>query len=156
MGLMIWIEGTPLADWVRLSLVGYPMMIACHAIGMAVMVGLAFALDMRLLGFFRSIPYAALHRFLGIAWVGFGINFLSGAALFAAQASSYSTNRVFLSKIGLVIAGSITAALLQAAVGRDANGWNTEMAPGNVRLIAVISIVCWLGAIVTGRLIAYL
>ena len=44
-------------------------------------VGLALALDMRLLGRFAGIPYDALHRFLGIAWVGFGLNFLSGAAL---------------------------------------------------------------------------
>ena len=35
-------------------------MIALHAIGMAIMVGLSLALDMRLLGKFHGIPYTAL------------------------------------------------------------------------------------------------
>ncbi|HLF11529.1 MAG TPA: hypothetical protein VJA26_09950 [Gammaproteobacteria bacterium] len=156
MGLLVWLEATSFADWVRSSTIGYPMMIASHAIGMAIMVGLALALDMRLLGRFQSIPYAGLHRFLGIAWIGFGINFLSGAALFAAQATSYVTDVIFLSKIGLVLAGSVTAALLQTAVGRDSSRWASAAAPANVRLIAIASMVFWVGAIVTGRLTAYL
>jgi len=116
--------------------------------------GLALVLDIRLLGRFASIPYSALHRFLGIAWIGFGINFLSGTALFAAQAISYITDVVFLSKICLVLAGSVTAALLQSAVG-DSSGWATA-APGSIRLITIASIVFWVGAIVAGRLTAYL
>ena len=155
MGLLIWIEATGLAEWTRSSTEGYPIMIASHAIGMAVMVGLALALDLRLLGWFQGIPYAALQRFLGIAWAGFALNTLSGFALFAMQATSYITNFVFLSKIGLVLLGTVTAAMLQTAVSRDSLGWGAA-APGNVKAIAVVSIVFWLGAIVTGRLIAYL
>ena len=62
MGLLIWLEETGLAEWVRSSIPGYPAMIAAHAIGMAVMVGLALALDLRLLGNFAEIPYSALQR----------------------------------------------------------------------------------------------
>jgi hypothetical protein len=155
-GFLIWLEATALADWVRMSSLGYPLMITCHAIGMAIMVGLALALDMRLLGRFQDIPYAALHRFLGLAWIGFGINFLSGAALFAAQATSYITDAVFMSKLALVVAGAITAALLQTTVGRDSGGWSAGSVPGNVRLLAILSIVFWVGAIILGRLTAYL
>ncbi len=155
MGLLIWLEETGLAEWVRSSIPGYPAMIAAHAIGMAVMVGLALALDLRLLGNFAEIPYSALQRFLGIAWLGFALNFLSGFALFSAQATTYITDYVFLSKMGLVVLGAVTVALLQTAVSRDSAAWGTA-APGNVKAIAVASIVFWLGATVTGRLIAYL
>jgi hypothetical protein len=71
-----------------MSTLGYPMMITCHAIGMAVMVGIALILDMRLLGGFSAIPHVEQERILGNAWVGFGINYLSGGALFASQPTS--------------------------------------------------------------------
>lgn len=153
----MWLEGTGLADWVRASYVGYPAMIASHAIGMAVMVGLSIVLDLRLLGRFSGIPYQTLQRFIGIAWVGFGVNFLSGAALFAAQATQYIVDPTFLIKIVLVLAGAVTIGVLQTALARDTGAWRAAAAaPGSLRLIAILSLVFWAGATVTGRLIAYL
>jgi hypothetical protein len=155
-GFLIWLEATPLADWVRMSTLGYPMMITCHAIGMAIMVGLALSLDMRLLGRFAGIPYPALQRFLGLAWIGFGINFVSGACLFSAQATSYIVDWVFMTKMTLVILGAITQAVLQTNVNRDSAAWNLSHPPVKVRAIAVVSMVFWVTAIVMGRLTAYL
>ena len=93
--------------------------------------------------------------FSALAWAGFGINFLSGVALFSAQATSFAVDGTFQLKIGLVLLGSITAALLQTAVGRDSAAWATTV-PLNVRIVAIASILLWVGAIVTGRLTAYL
>jgi hypothetical protein len=155
-GFLIWLEATGLADWVRMSTLGYPMMITCHAVGMAIMVGLSLALDLRLLGKFAGIPYPALQRFLGLAWIGFGINFVSGMCLFAAQATSYIVDWVFMTKMTLVILGAITAAVLQTNVNRDAAGWDKARPPGKVRAIATVGIIFWLTAIVMGRLTAYL
>jgi hypothetical protein len=154
-GFLLWLEETPLADWVRTSAIGYPLMITSHGVGMAIMVGLALALSMRLLGAFRALPYSSLPSFLVIAWIGFGINFLSGAALFTTQATSYVTSTPFLIKIALVLAGAIAVGLQQATVGRDAAAVDGPPTAG-VRLTAIASIVFWVGAIVTGRLIAYL
>lgn len=156
MSFLAWVEASSLGEWVRASALGYPLMIACHAIGMAVMVGLAVAQDMRLLGRFRGIPYMAMHRFLGLAWFGFTINFISGAALFTTQATTYITDITFLLKMGFVFGGVVTAVLLQTAISRDSAGWQTESAPAGVRLTAWASIACWVLATVTGRLIAYL
>ena len=139
-----------------MSTLGYPLMITCHAIGMAIMVGLAVSLDLRLLGRFQGIPYPALHRFLGLAWLGFGINFLSGAALFTTKPMDYVNDYVFMTKITCVLAGAITAALLQTSVGRDSGSWSIVKAPGKVRAIALLSIVFWFTAIVAGRLTAYI
>lgn len=154
-GFFVWLEASGLAEWVRSSTAGYPSMIAAHAIGMAVMVGLALVLDLRLLGWFAGIPVQALHRLLKVAWVGFLINFLSGSALFSAQASTYIVDVVFMSKLVLVLLGAITAAVLQPQIA-NAAAWSGGATPSNTKMIAAISIVFWLGAIVLGRLTAYL
>ena len=87
MGFLAWLEATGLAEWVRSSTAGYPSMIALHALGMAIMVGLSLLLDMRILGWFAGVPLQALRRFFALAWLGFGINFVSGSMLFSAQAT---------------------------------------------------------------------
>ncbi len=153
MGFLAWVEATSLAEWVRSSQAGYPSMIALHALGMAIMVGLSLLLDMRVLGWFSGIPLAALQRFFGLAWIGFGINFLSGSALFTAQATSYIVDWVFMTKMGLVLLGAITAGIIQPAV---AKAGTSVQVPSGTKVVAGIAIVVWITAIIMGRLTAYL
>jgi hypothetical protein len=152
-GFLVWLEATGLADWVRMSVPGYPSMIALHAIGMAVMVGLSLVIDLRVLGWFAGIPLQSLQRFFGLAWVGFGINFLSGSALFSAQATSYIVDWVFMTKMALVVLGAMTAAILQPAV---AKAGPTGTVSGGIKAVAAVAIVFWIVAIIMGRLTAYL
>lgn len=153
-----WLEATALAEWVRVSAWGYPLMITLHSVGLAVVVGLAVAIDLRLLGRFRGIPLTSLRTFFTIAWLGFLVNFLSGAALFASQAAShYISNVPFLTKIGFVIAGAATIGYLQPAVAKLGEGTGADsVLPAGAKAAAVISLIVWAGATVTGRLIAYL
>ena len=153
-GFLTWLEATGWpAEWVRSSTEGYPSMIALHALGMAIMVGLSLLLDLRILGWFAGIPLQALRRFFGLAWVGFGINFVSGSMLFSAQATSYIVDWVFMTKMTLVLLGAVTAGILQPAVVKVAPGGQLS---GGTKAVAGVAIVVWVVAIVMGRLTAYL
>lgn len=155
--LIAWIEGTALAEWVRVSTIGYPMMITLHSVGLAVVVGVAVAVDLRLLGRFRSVPFSSLRTFFTVAWIGFLINFLSGVALFSSQATTYVTNVPFLIKMAFVLAGAATVGAIQSTVAKVGDGHGADaVVPGSARGLAIVSLLVWLGAIVTGRLIAYL
>ncbi len=153
MGFLVWLEATGLAEWVRSSISGYPSMIALHAIGMAIMVGLSLLIDLRVLGWFAGIPLQAIQRFFGLAWIGFGINFISGSALFSAQATSYIVDWVFMTKMTLVLFGAITAAILQPAVVKAGPA---GVVSGGTKAVAALAIVFWVVAIIMGRLTAYL
>lgn len=155
MNFLTSLEESAFGVWVSTSLIGYPLMITLHAIGMAIMVGLSVALDMRLLGWFPGIPYTAINRFLALAWIGFTINLLSGTALFCMQAASYVQDGTFLLKMLFVTLGVIVAAFLQGALNRNSASWGAA-APGSIKFLAIISILFWVAAMVTGRLIAYL
>jgi hypothetical protein len=116
------------------------------------MVGLSLLIDLRLLGWFAGIPLQGLQRFFGLAWIGFGINFISGSALFSAQATSYIVDWVFMTKMTLVLLGAITAAILQPAVVKAGAG---EVS-GGTKAVAGLAIAFWVVAIIMGRLTAYL
>ena len=154
---MEWLEASAFAEWVRTSFVAYPMLLTLHSIGMAVMVGLVFVVSLRLVGRFQRIPYASLDKMLLVAWAGFVINLLSGAAIFTSQATFYVTSAPFLIKIAAVLVGATLAGYMQPMLKREAGGWvNSASVPSRVRTLAISSIVMWSVAITTGRFTAYL
>jgi len=152
--LLVWIEESALAEYVRVSALGYPAMITLHSLGLAIIVGLSVVLSLRVLGLYKAIPFSSLQRLLPLAWVGFIVNFLSGSGLFAAQATTYVTDFEFLLKMFFVLLGVIFVGLMQGAVSAVVK--SGAAARGNARIFAIGTIVAWFGATVTGRLIAYL
>ena len=156
MEFLTWLESSRVAEWALISIEGYPIVVTAHSIGLAVMVGICVILNLRLLGWFEGIPYTSLSRVLGFAWFGFAINLLSGVVLFSMEATAYVSDIPFLTKIALVFTGVALAAWQQLQISRYAGAWMTTGAPSDVKVFAAISLALWSGAIVAGRLIAYL
>ena len=145
-----WLENTPVAIWVGESLWAYPFWLSLHAIGLAIVVGIFAMRDLRLVGLFQGLSpnaFLALSRF---AWTGFVVNAISGVFLFTSQASTFVHSTPFLLKIAFIAAGMVLAVVIQ---GRLRDG-RTDGA--TMKTTALASLAVWLGAIIAGRLIAYL
>ena len=152
-----WLETTPVAIWVGESLWGYPIMLGAHVVGLAIVVGLFVMRDLRLLGMFPGISYASLDSLRNLGWTGFVINAVSGCFLFSSQASFFIENTAFLLKISMIFLAAIFAAIIQNQLRDHAVDWDDQgRATGKLRLMAVVSTSLWLGAIIAGRLVAYL
>lgn len=153
-----WLESTAIAIWVGESLYGYPFMLAMHAVGLSIVVGIFAMRDLRLLGCFSGISFASIDDLRKLAWVGFGINAVSGCFLFSSQATIFIESTPFLSKITLIFLAAICAAIIQHRMRDEATAWDQSRAGavGSVRTIAFVSLALWLGAIISGRLVAYL
>lgn len=144
------IEGTTLAAWVRESpsIWAYATILTLHTVGLAIVVGVNAVVDLRLLGWAPRIAVASLPALFPIMWVGFAINFASGMLLFIADATTKSGQRVFYVKLVC-----ITLALL---VARTIAKHLRQPDEGHLRALAMLSLFLWAGAIVAGRLMAYL
>lgn len=153
-----WLEASGFATWVRESgsLWAYPTILMLHTFGLGILVGANAVVDLRVLGFARSIPLAPLRRLFRIMWVGFAINAVTGTVLFVADASTKITQSVFLVKLVFVVAGVITIGLLEAALYRDSARAESGIVSTRGRLLASSSLFLWAGAITAGRLMAYL
>lgn len=151
------LETTKIAIWVGESLWGYPIMLGCHVIGLAIVVGIFVMRDLRLIGWFEGISYESLDSLRNLGWTGFVINAVSGCFLFTSQASHFATNTPFLLKISMIFLAAITAAILQNKMRDGAAQWDGSGAvAGSVRSLAMLSIALWMGAIIAGRLTAYI
>ena len=145
-----------LSTWLRESntIWAYPMVLTLHTIGLALLVGANTTLDLRLLGLGRRIPMAVMAQSFRVMWIGFWTNAASGLLLFAADASTKGSTRLFAMKMGLVALGVVVIiATRRVAFGRDADAGPVG---GLAKGLAALSLVIWVAAITAGRLMAYL
>lgn len=156
MDFFYWLEATALADWVGGSIWGYPIMLTLHSIGLAIVVGIVFIMNLRFLGVMRDIPVGQVAKFLPWAWFGFAINTVSGLSLYTMQASWYMTSIPFLLKIAGIVIGVVMMVLVQKALRADASLNTASEAPSKLRTYAIISFVVWSVAMIGGRFIAYI
>jgi hypothetical protein len=151
-----YLEHTGFSLWVRESgsLLAFPGILLLHTYGMAVVVGLIAGIDLRILGLAPALPLGSLQKFLPIMWVAFWINAVTGTMLLLADATAKMTNPDFGIKMVFIALAVITQRLIEKRVLRDPQ---VDQAPpsANARMLAVASLVCWLGAITSGRLLAY-
>jgi len=128
---------------------------ASHILGIALLIGAILPLDLRLLGFFRSVPLAALAPVLSrMAAIGLGLALVTGAWLFTVRPVEYAGNAAFLWKLGLLALALANVALhhRSAAYARALEGDITAA----VRWRAFVSMMLWLGVLLAGRWIGFL
>ena len=147
--MLVWIENTSLALWVGTSLWAYPVLLSAHITGLAVIVGIIAMRDFHLLGFINGITEANFLELKKLAYCGFLINGISGIMLFASQASYLSTNLPFLVKLFFIGSGMLLASKIYKKIEKNTGRTSTK-------ILAILSLFSWFGAITAGRLIAYI
>jgi hypothetical protein len=153
---LVYLEQTGFSRWVRESglLISFPGILLLHTYGMAVVVGLIAGIDLRILGFAPALPLAPMQKFLPLMWVAFWINAVTGTILLVADATTKMTNPDFGVKMVFIALAVLTQRMIEKRVFRDPQIDKGPL-PANARMLAVASLVCWLGAIIAGRLLAY-
>jgi len=140
-----WIESTAFSDWVRgaPTVFAFPAILSCHTIGMGLAAGINAAIAFRILGVAPNVPIAEMKRFLPIMWFGFWLNFVSGIVLLIGYPTKALTNPDFYLKLLLIAVGVWLVGVIRDRIETFPKG------------LAWASIVCWAGAITSGRLLAY-
>jgi hypothetical protein len=156
MDFLLKIEQTGFCQWVRESdsLFAYSGILLLHTIGMGVVVGINACVDLRILGFAPALRLAAMEKFSPALWFGFWVNAATGTILLAIHATSKLTNPDFYVKMLFIALALVNLQMIKVNVFQDPL---VDKAPlsGKAKLLAVTSLLFWLGAIVSGRLLAY-
>ena len=132
----------------------YPTVLALHTVGMAILVGASFVVNLRVLQVARDIPLRRLGPLYRFVWVGFAINLATGLVLFVTQAADRIVDPVFFIKLGSIAAALWLGALVKRRAIDPENA--PQVTTGQSRSLAATSLGLWAVAIVAGRLMAYL
>jgi hypothetical protein len=150
------VENSGFSQWVKQSgsLWAFPGILLMHTYGMAVLVGVIAGIDLRILGLMPAVPLAPLRKFLPLVWVAFWVNAVTGTMLLAADATTKMRNVDFGIKMAFIVLAVITQRAIQHRVLGDPE-IDARPLSSNAKMLAVMSLVFWLGAITAGRLLAY-
>jgi hypothetical protein len=152
--LLASLEASAFSTWLRESpsVWAYPTVLTLHTLGLGVLVGANWMVDLRVLGVARAVPIGILSRAFPIMWAGFWLNAISGVLLLVADPTK-GLIPIFLWKLGVIAVGVAFILLLKRKVyGR---GVEMDNASVGVKTMAALSLVIWIAAIATGRWMAY-
>ena len=142
-----WFLGSP-------SIWAYPTVLTLHTVGMAILVGASFVINLRVLQVSGLIPLHRLQPLYRFVWIGFTINLVSGLILFITEAEDRVVDPVFGVKMAsIAVALALGVVVKRRAIDRmDA----PQAATVQTRSLAAAALAMWTVAIVAGRLMAYL
>jgi uncharacterized membrane protein len=157
---LVWLEESALGAALRDAGVWtYAWLNLLHILGIAALFGAVLALDLRLIGVWRSLPVAQIARpTVPLAAAGLMAAVASGAMMITVNATGYAGNPFLYVKLPLVVLGILNVAVIQRlpAWRRALSGEADEAAGRWVLGIAgATSLAIWLGVIVCGRMIGY-
>ena len=157
MNFLLKLEQIPFCVWLRESdsVWAFPMFLFLHTLSMSIVAGLSATLDLVFLGFWPKLPTSPLERLYGPIWLGFWISTVTGTVLAVADATTRLTNPVFYVKMAFVFGGVWLLVLMSKRLFQDPE-LDHKVLPSSAKVLAWASLVCWLGAITAGRLLAYL
>ena len=152
-----WLQHTWWAVGIKESDFVFPLIEGSHILSLSFSVGMVMILDMRLLRIsFRSQPVSLLMGQL-MPWTmtGFAVMLLTVFLLFAAQAVKVYGNTFFRIKMVLMLLAGLNALYYQVRYYPKMAEWERTKTPLGVRIIAVLSLILWIGVIACGRTTAY-
>ena len=120
-----------------------------HYFSMFIMVGSMVIMDLRVLGLVgRGLNATQLaDRLFPWIWYSLALNFLSGFIMFAGSATSYYRNDIFYDKMIVTLLAVVANIIVQQKV----RTWDKLPAmPAWAKLVALVSICLWVGAIIAG------
>jgi|SRR5438132_2931909 len=131
----------------------YGLVLVVHHFALFFCIGTIVLLDLRILGI--ADRHQALSPFAGQlrpwTWIGFGSAAVSGFLLFATEAGDFAAVTPFRAKMLIIVLVVISAVAMEWRVPK----WDrAPVIPVTAKLLALISIGLWLGAILAAVEIA--
>ena len=144
-----WIQSIGWIAATEASPVGAAIVEVSHYFSMFLVVGSAAIVDLRILGVTgRSETASQLAKqVFPMMWIGFIVVTLTGCLQAAATATQYYNNDVFWVKVVTVFAAAVSGVVIE----RNVSKWDQLPAiPAWAKVMAVLSLVLWIGAILAG------
>ena len=135
---------------------GWPIIESLHFIGLSLLIGTVGVFDLRLMGLGRGIPMSALHKLVPWGVAGYGVNVATGFMFVSSVPDQYLFNPAFQIKLALMGIAGINVLLFYRFVFVPVKNTRADAdAPYAAKAMAAVSLSCWVGVIICGRLITY-
>lgn len=156
--LLLWLERSPVGTGVRMLPNAYPLLESVHIFGIALLLGPALAVDLRLTGLAgRGLPVTTVTRhLLPLCHAGFVLVAFSGLLMFAGIARQAGLSAAAPWKFGLILMAAVNIAVFHRGIYRSVSAWDrAAIPPPAARVAGALSALGWTGVLIAGRYLAY-
>jgi hypothetical protein len=144
-----WCAGLSVSQAISKSMWGFAVIETIHIIGLTMLLGSIFVLNLRVLGYGVKQPADKLAKeIFRVAIAGFAIIIVTGILMFMSAATTYMGSDPFAIKLGLLTLAIVMQFAMHKIPGMYAGG-----ARGKV--LAGLAMLCWFGVAYAGRGIAF-
>lgn len=157
-GFFDWLQNTPLAIAIADSPIAFPWIESFHVMAAAIVVGLLIYVDLRLLGRHATGRQVTKMSAASLPWIwgAFCISVVTGVLMFSQTAVKYSTNKLFLTKMILLVVAGINMGVFHFSTWKSVDKWDLQLPPpSSVRFAGAASLMLWLAVIVVARWIGF-
>jgi hypothetical protein len=125
-----------------------------HFFGYSLVFGTVLAVVLRIFGFWKSMPFSAVHRLLPLGVFGVAMNVFTGMLMLMADTFRYVNEITFVPKMFFLPIGAI-AVLYFSLSDRLFRVKAGEDAPAQAKWVAALLLISWVAVIMGGRLLPY-
>jgi hypothetical protein len=151
--------GTAIARVAVYSMWAWPAAETVHFLGLSLSFGVLIAVNLRILGVIKHIPFADVHRLLPWGMLGFVANLITGMFFFVGQSAQYTSSALFYWKIVflMIAAANFLYLTVFGKPWRHTEGLESSFEASFAdKAMAVFSLVAWLAVLYAGRMLPFL
>ena len=155
--LVVWLKSTSVAKAMTMTPFLWPLCETLHFVGLALLIGGAGLIDLRLMGFFKTIPLAAVTQVRKWAALGVAINVVTGSLFFIGAPDQYISNPAWYAKLAFLAVAIINVAIFETTQGKRmlalAAGEDT---PASFKVAGAVSMGSWFLVLYFGRMLPFI
>ena len=135
---------------------GWPTAESIHFLGLCLLIGCVGVFDLRMLGIGRGISYVQMHKLVKVGVFGYILNVTTGIMFLTTAPDQYLFNPAFQSKLLFMLVAGLNMLWFYAHHSVSVKMTDSiASVTYRVKVIAMISLLCWMGVVICGRLITY-
>ena len=155
--VVVWLKSTAISQVMTMSPLVWPICEMLHFIGLALLIGGAGFIDVRLMGGFKSVPLAAIMQVRKWAALGIVINVVTGALFFIGAPNQYIENPAWYGKLAFLFVAMVNVAVFETTQGKRiltiAAG---EKTPASFKVAGAVSMGSWFLVLYFGRMLPFI
>ena len=155
--VVVWLKSTSISHVMTMSPLVWPICEMLHFIGLALLIGGAGFIDVRLMGFLKSVPLSAIMQVRKWAALGIVINVITGTLFFIGAPDQYIENPAWYGKLAFLFVAMVNVAVFETRQGKRiltvAAGEDT---PASFKVAGAVSMGSWFLVLYFGRMLPFI
>ena len=152
-----WLATTQLSHFVTDKFWVWPACETLHFIGLSLLIGVIGAMDLRMLGVAKRVPFGPLYRLLPWGIAGFVINLITGILFYIGAPFQYVHNIAFQFKMLFILLAGANVLIFYLTVSQRVEALVPgDDAPLEAKIIAGASLFLWIGVLYWGRMLPFI